>query len=87
MRKEIEIKTSSIYNHKRFKIVLLGIILCAALSILGMVINNVAVVTVATGGIPSIVVAYVAGDSYRQSTFDYNYPSRVNNDSPHNITE
>lgn len=79
--------TSSFYNHKRFKIALVGLIFCVLLSIIGICIQEYSFATVPAGGIPTIVVAYVAGDSYRQSIYDNNYYNDSQFNNPHNITE
>ena len=57
-------------QHKRYKITIIAILLLTLFGIAGIVFNFETAMTVAVGGIPTITVAYIAGDSYRQSNFD-----------------
>lgn len=73
--------TETLYIFKRFKLALTGVILCMVLAVIGMIIGQYDVVTAAVGGISAICVSYVAGDSYRQSTYDnfdyYANPNKI----------
>ena len=60
---------------KRFKITILAIIISACFGITAMIFSlPVAIITVALGGVQGVAIAFVAGDSYRQSEYDYNPP-------------
>lgn len=58
--------------HKRFKIAILTILLCSTFGILGIIFQLEHISTIALGGIQAIALAFIAGDSYRDSYKDSN---------------
>lgn len=60
-------------QHKRYRIALISIILLVLFGVVGVIFKYETAVTVAIGGIPTIAVAYIAGDSYRPSAYKETY--------------
>lgn len=73
--------------NKRWKLALIGVILCALATIALFAVKEYSYLGVSIGGIVGIVTVYIGGDSYRQSSADiYSYPRAFENpeDDPRN---
>lgn len=68
-------------QHKRYRLALVSIILLVLFGVVGVIFKYETAVTVAIGGIPTIAVAYIAGDSYRPSSYKETYHQEYSYDS------
>jgi hypothetical protein len=76
-------KIRSNVKDKRFKIAVLAILISTCFGMTAMIYSlPVAIITVALGGIQGVAIAFVAGDSYRESIYnDTETNSNTNNNS------
>ena len=55
------------FEQTRFKVTIFGVVLCFIITIISFIVKENTIGTIATSGIPTIIIAYITGNSIRKS--------------------